>query len=77
MKKFQHHFISHLRSYRTFHFLFFTFILLITSIIIHTFNNKIYAQDIIEKAFEPAMSNETIVNLGLGKNAVGNEVLRQ
>jgi len=44
---------------------------------IHAFNNRIYAQDLLEKAFEPAMSNETIINLWLGKNAVGNEVLRQ
>jgi hypothetical protein len=36
-----------------------------------------YAADLLEQAFEPSMTNETIVNLGAGKNAVGNEVLRQ
>lgn len=81
MKKFHHHFIHHLRSYRTFHFMFFTFILLFTSILIHFFSGKIYAdtvqKDLLEQAFEPAMSNETIINLGAGKNAVGNEILRE
>ncbi len=77
MKKLHQYFINHLRSYRTFHFLFFTLILLITSITIHIFNNKIYAEDLLEKAFAPAMTNETIINLWAGKNAVGNEILRQ
>lgn len=77
MKKFNQKFISHLRSYRTFHFLFFTFILLITSVIIYIFNDKIYAQDLLEQAFQPAMTNETIINLWVGKNAVGNEILTQ
>jgi len=77
MKKIHHYFINHLRSYRTFHFMFFTFILLFTSIIIHSFSNKSYAEDLLEQAFEPAMSNETIINLGAGKNAVGNEILRE
>lgn len=31
----------------------------------------------LEKAFEPAMTNETIINLGAGKNAVGNEILKE
>jgi len=57
--------------------MFFTFILLFTSIIIHSFSNKSYAEDLLEQAFEPAMSNETIINLGAGKNAVGNEILRE
>ncbi len=77
MKKFHHHFIHHLRSYRTFHFLFFTFILLLTAVAIYIFSNKIYAEDLLEKAFEPAFKNETIINLWEGKNAVGNEVLRE
>ena len=76
MKKITTHFIHHLRSYRTFHFMFFTFILLITSIIIYIFNNKIYAQDLLESSFQPAMVNDTIVNLWNGKNAIGNEVFR-
>lgn len=61
--------------------MFFTFILLFTSIIIHSFSTRSYAatvqKDLLEQAFEPAMSNETIINLGAGKNAVGNEVLRE
>lgn len=77
MKKIYHHFISYLRSYRTFHFMFFTFILLITSIIISTFSNTTYAQDLLEQAFQPAMTNQTIIDLWAWKNAVGNEVLRQ
>ena len=77
MKKNHNHFIHHLRSYRTFYFMFFTFILLITSIIIYIFSDKIYAADLLEQAFQPAMTNETIINLGEGKNAVGNEILRQ
>lgn len=77
MKNIHHQFVHHLRSYRTFHFMFFTFVLLMTSIVIYVFNNKIYAEDLLEKAFEPAMSNETIVNLWAGKNAVGNEILRE
>ncbi|MFA6256299.1 MAG: hypothetical protein WC606_03875 [Candidatus Absconditabacterales bacterium] len=77
MKKIHRQFISHLRSYRMFHFMFFTFVLLITSIVIHSVSNKIYAEDLLEQAFKPAMSNETIINLGAGKNAVGNEILRQ
>lgn len=77
MKKIHHHFIHHLRSYRTFNFLFFTFLFAITSLAISFLNNKIYAEDLLEKAFEPAKANETIIDLGAGKNAVGNEVLRQ
>ncbi len=77
MRKLHQQFISHLRSYRTFHFLFFTFVLLITSMVIYIFSNKIYAEDLLEKAFAPAMTNETIINLGAGKNAVGNEILRE
>lgn len=77
MKKLHHHFVHHLRSYRTFHFMFFTFFLLLVSITVHFFGNKSYAQDLLEQAFKPAMTNETIINLGAGKNAVGNEVLRQ
>ena len=77
MKKIHNQFISHLRSYRTFHFMFFTFVLLITSMVIYTFSDKIYAQDLLEKAFQPAMSNQTIIDLWAGKNAVGNEILQQ
>jgi len=43
----------------------------------YIFSNKIYAEDLLEKAFEPAFKNETIINLWEGKNAVGNEVLRE
>ena len=57
--------------------MFFTFLLLITSGVISIFSSKIYAQDLLEQAFQPAVSNQTIVNLWAGKNAVGNEVLRQ
>jgi len=60
-----------------FHFMFFTFILLITSAVIHIFNNQIYAADLLEKAFAPAMKNESIINLWATKNAVGNEILRE
>lgn len=77
MKFFHTHFVHHLRSYRTFHFMFFTFILLVISIVIYIFSDKIYAQDLLEQAFQPAMTNETIINLWAGKNAVGNEILRQ
>lgn len=77
IKKLHNQFVWHLRSYRMFHFMFFTFILLITSVVIYAFGNKIYAEDLLEKAFAPAMSNETIINLWAGKNAVGNEVLRE
>ncbi|MEI7919144.1 MAG: hypothetical protein WCH65_02835 [bacterium] len=77
MKKLHHHFIHHVRSYRTFHFMFFTFVLLLTSLVLYVFSNKIYAKDLLEQAFEPAMSNETIINLGAGKNAVGNEILKE
>lgn len=79
MKKLHHHFIYHLRSYRTFYFLFFTFLLLLVSIIIYFFSDKIYAAsqtDLLEQAFEPAITNETIINLWAGKNAVGNEILK-
>jgi hypothetical protein len=31
----------------------------------------------LEQAFEPAIQQETIINLGAGKNAVGNEFLRE
>lgn len=78
MKKSDNHFIHHLRSYRTFHFMFFTFVLFITSVILNIFTNSSFAQkDLLEKAFEPAMQQETIINLWAGKNAVGNEVLRE
>ena len=63
MKKLHHHFIHHVRSYRTFYFMFFTFILLLTSMVLHVFSSKIYAKDLLESAFEPAMSNDTIINL--------------
>lgn len=58
--------------------MFFTFLLMCVSFITNFFSNKIYAStDLLEKAFEPAMSNETVVNLWAGKNAVGNEILRE
>lgn len=58
--------------------MFFTFFLCIVSWIIHIFSNNIYAVgDLLEQAFEPAMTNETIINLWNGKNAVGNEVFKQ
>ena len=61
--------------------MFFTFLLLLTSIVIYILGDKIYAAttqpDLLEQAFQPAMTNETIINLWAGKNAVGNEVLRQ
>jgi len=60
-----------------FHFMFFTFLLLVVSMVTYFFSNKLYAADLLEQAFEPAMTNETIVNLWAGKNAVGNEILRQ
>ncbi len=31
----------------------------------------------MEQAFQPAFTNETIINLWAGKNAVGNEILRE
>lgn len=77
MKKIHHHFIHHLRSYRTFHFLFFTFLLSLTSIVIYIFSDKIYAIDLLEQAFQPSMANENIINLWAWKNAVGNEILRE
>ena len=77
MKKIHHTFISHLRSYRTFNFMFFTFLLFITSLIFYLINNSYAKEDLLEKAFEPAMSHETIINLWAGKNAVGNEILRE
>lgn len=77
MKNIHHHFIHHLRSYRTFNFLFFTFLFAITSFFVSCFNNKIHAEDLLEKAFEPAMNQETVINLWAGKNAVGNEILRE
>lgn len=66
MKKTHKYFIYHLRSYRTFYFMFFTFLLLVTSIILYLFGDKIYAAtqpDLLQQAFEPAMTNETVINL--------------
>lgn len=79
MRNIHHHFIHHLRSYRTFHFMFFTFLLLIISIVIYFFGDKMYAAqpDLLEQAFEKAFMYETIVDLWAGKNAVGNEILRE
>ncbi len=58
--------------------MFFTFLLVLVSLMTNFFSSKIYAStDLLEKAFEPAMSNETVVNLWAGKNAVGNEILRE
>lgn len=61
--------------------MFFSFLLLITSFTIYFASNRLYAEnvqkDLLEQAFAPAMSNETIINLGQGKTAVGNEVLRE
>ena len=76
-KKLHDHFIDHLRSYRTFHFMFFTFILCITSCLITLFGNRIYAGDLLEEAFKPAISHEIIINLWWGKNPVGSEVFRE
>lgn len=57
--------------------MFFTFVVLLVSIGVYLFINKSYAaDDLLEKAFEPAITHETIINLGAGKNAVGNEVFR-
>lgn len=57
--------------------MFFTFFLVLVSAFFHFSDNNIHAADLLEQAFKPAMTNETIVNLWAGKNAVGNEVLRQ
>lgn len=77
MKNLHKQFILHLRSNRMFHFMFFTFVLLITSMIIYVVSSRSYAEDLLEKAFAPAFSNETIIDLGKWKNAVGNEILRE
>lgn len=77
MKWNNNQFIEHLRWYRTFYFLFFTFILFVTSLLIYSFGNKIYAGDLLEEAFKPAMTHETIIDIWKTKNAVGNEVLRE
>ncbi|MFA7298596.1 MAG: hypothetical protein WC010_03035 [Candidatus Absconditabacterales bacterium] len=45
--------------------------------IIYVVSSRSYAEDLLEKAFAPAFSNETIIDLGKGKNAVGNEILRE
>jgi hypothetical protein len=66
MHTFHTYFINHLRTYRTFHFMFFTFLLVITSMGIYLLGDKIYAAsqpDLLEQAFEPAFTNETIINL--------------
>ena len=60
--------------------MFFTFILLLISLVIYSFSNKSYAatqKDLLEQAFEPAIEQQTIIDLGAGKNEVGNEVLRE
>lgn len=77
MKKLHHHVIFHLRAYRTCYFMFFTFLLAIVSFISFYVWNSSYAEDLLEQAFSPAMNQETIINLWAGKNAVGNEVLRE
>jgi len=79
MRKFHTYFIKHLRSYRTFHFMFFTFFLLITSMFIYLLGDKIYAAsqpDLLQQAFEPAFQADTIINLWNTKTAVGNEILK-
>jgi hypothetical protein len=43
--------------------MFFTFVLLITSICIYAFGNKSHAGDLLEEAFKPAMTHETIIDL--------------
>jgi len=43
--------------------MFFSFVLLITSLIISFFGDKIYAGDLLEEAFKPAFRHETIVDL--------------
>ncbi len=80
MKNISSSFIYHLRSYRAFHFMFFTFLLLITSLCFSYFGDYMYAAsqpDLLQEAFGPAMTQETVINLWEGKNAVGNEVLRE
>ncbi|HRX63547.1 MAG TPA: hypothetical protein P5060_00355 [Candidatus Absconditabacterales bacterium] len=39
--------------------------------------NFVSADDLMEKAFKPAMSYDAVINLGSNKNAVGNEILRE
>ena len=80
MKNIHHDFVHHIRSYRSFYFMFFTFLLLIISIVIYIFGDKIYAAsqpDLLEQAFQPSIENQSIINLWAGKNAVGNEILRE
>jgi len=36
-----------------------------------------HAEDLLERAFYQAKTQETIINLGDTKNAVGNEILRE
>lgn len=40
-------------------------------------SNDVYAAELIEDAFMPARTQETIINLWLTKDAVGNEILRE
>ena len=35
------------------------------------------AEDLLGKAFAPSIAQETVINLGSTKNAVGNEILRE
>ncbi len=51
--------------------------LLIVSGILGLVYKTYAAQDLLEQAFAPAKQNDTIINLGNTKNAVGNEILRE
>lgn len=76
MKKLHNHLIFHIRAYRTCYFMVFTFVLSLVSFV-YGYIWHTYAEDLLEQAFSPALNQETIINLWAGKNAVGNEVLRE
>jgi hypothetical protein len=36
-----------------------------------------HAEDLLEKAFYPAKTYDTVINMGSTKNAVGNEIFKE
>lgn len=52
--------------------LFFLMILCVTSIS----SDAVFASDLLDRAFQPSRDMQQVINIGLNKNAVGNEVFR-
>lgn len=45
-------------------------------VVVGLFVGNVFASDLLDRAFQPSRDLQQVINIGIGKNAVGNEVFR-